>query len=72
MPYFLFQNFLFSFSLGAGCEDASMYHKAIRSAKQLMELGESIGLTMNTLCIGGGFNSADVPFFHEVCSVMNF
>ena len=49
-----------------------MYHKAIRSAKQLMELGESIGLTMNTLCIGGGFNSADVPFFHEVCSVMNF
>lgn len=46
---------LFSFHVGSGCRDFTVYRRAMSYAKKLFEHGQKIGLKMNTLDIGGGF-----------------
>lgn len=60
-----------SFNVGSGCNDASIHFKAMRVAKELIELGRNYGLAMDILCLGGGFNGTDKREFDEVSDVIS-
>lgn len=44
-----------SFHVGSGCRDPSAYAIGIAYARQLFDIGESLGFRMRILDLGGGF-----------------
>lgn len=65
-----------SFHVGSGCFDASAYNVAISYARQVFNLGLSLGFPMKLLDIGGGFpgnldTNEEITFFESVCDVIN-
>uniref|UniRef100_A0A915E6C0 ornithine decarboxylase n=1 Tax=Ditylenchus dipsaci TaxID=166011 RepID=A0A915E6C0_9BILA len=62
-----------SFHVGSGCQDAHIFTKAIGIARDLFDLGKTIGhKNMHTLDLGGGFPGCDheKKFFRDVAAVI--
>ena len=59
----------FSFHVGSGCKDASVYAETIYLASRVFEIASHLGFKMTLLDIGGGFpgdNEATLSF-EKVC-----
>jgi ornithine decarboxylase len=55
-----------SFHVGGGCNDATVYDKAIKMARVLFKLGKTLNQQMSLLDIGGGFPgfcTADISLY---------
>ncbi|CAJ0946703.1 unnamed protein product, partial [Mesorhabditis belari] len=59
-----------SFNMDANA-NPSLYYKALRSVKELMDEGERVGLTMRTICLGGGFDGEKRNDFNELSDIIN-
>ena len=62
-----------SFHVGSGCHDANAYKTAISHARQLFDVGRTLGHPMTILDIGGGFPGfpSDVITFEQIAHVVN-
>jgi ornithine decarboxylase len=57
-----------SFHVGSGCKDPELYRKAIEDAKSVFDVATELGMTFDTLDIGGGFEDAS---FEKASEVIN-
>lgn len=63
-----------SFHVGSGCRDPSIFFKAIGTCSELFHFGNSHGLVMDYLNIGGGFFNGsieDYASFDSICKEIN-
>lgn len=58
-----------SFHVGSGCQEAEAYDAAIQQARDVFDMGLSMGFDMDLLDIGGGFpgHECEGVSFEEVC-----
>ena len=49
----------FSFHVGSGCSSAENFYNAIRDCRSATDIAKSIGITVTTIDIGGGFPGVD-------------
>ena len=57
-----------SFHVGSGCQDPDQYRGAIESALKVFEIASDLGIEMNILDIGGGFEDHS---FEETAKVLS-
>ncbi len=59
----------FSFHVGSGCTDPSIYTETIYLARKVFEIASHLGFKMTLLDIGGGFpgDNDDILSFEKVC-----
>ncbi|CAD5223791.1 unnamed protein product [Bursaphelenchus okinawaensis] len=62
-----------AFHVGSGCRDPVSFRRALKAAKDLFDVGNSYGHTMNLLDIGGGFPGYDSEeiTFKQIADVIN-
>ncbi|XP_038218627.1 ornithine decarboxylase 2-like [Zerene cesonia] len=60
-----------SFHVGSGARECAVYARGIQLARGLFELGDSLGLHMRLLDIGGGFAGDSASDLRQVSQVIN-
>ncbi|XP_063441540.1 ornithine decarboxylase-like [Mytilus trossulus] len=62
-----------SFHVGSGCQEAEAYDAAIQQARDVFDMGLSMGFDMDLLDIGGGFpgHECEGVSFEEIAEVVN-
>ena len=59
--------------MGSGCQDSGAFEAAIQQAREVFDMGISMGFNMDLLDIGGGFPGQESGgiSFEEVCNFRN-
>lgn len=60
-----------SFHVGSGCGEAPVFGRAILAARQLFDLGNSLGFGMRILDLGGGYPGCDGLAMDRIAKVIN-
>ena len=63
---------MFSFHVGTGCKNRTVFNEAIIESRSLFEIGHSLGFKMKILDIGGGFPGNNPELFKEVGLFLSF
>ncbi|XP_047120199.1 ornithine decarboxylase 1-like [Schistocerca piceifrons] len=60
-----------SFHVGSGCQDPPVFRRAIAAARNLFELGATLGFSMNLLDLGGGYPGIKGSYIDKIAEVIN-